>query len=849
MVAGETITVDIDSDQAFIEGRVIVGGTKALSEVNSLFMSAGGVSGSPSSGGSASDKVDLQTGDYELVLSPGAWRNAFTSWRFQNFSSDPAEFLNESLGHNDALLSSNPTTLVAGQTVTQDLTHRFGDITITFSVVGGGLLSNPRLQGSCQQRDESNLLLYNYSFNSSTFFQQDVPQGIVNFTGQEATCTITARASVGSSFVTFGQLTVDVVPGAVIIVDIGGPTLDVQFPEPDEVIDAASIVVTGTATDDVGVASVTVNGVVAALTSTGNPADPNEVSFSATIDIVKGPNQVVTIATDTSGKTGQDTRTVFSDSGPPDLAFTPSDGTVTSATEITVEGTASNDAGVASVTVNGVSVAITPTGNSNDITQVSFSTPLSLTLGPNDITVVATDISHLTVTKTHTVTVSDNEPPVCDDLTISVNEADTVVVRLPCSDPDAGDTIEIELVALSLVSIEPIVVTGSSPDFNVTVTPSDPNFNGDGGTFTFFATDSSGAMSMEAEATITVNPVNDAPQLTQPGAVVLNEGSSTTINLDSLVSDVETADSGMTWTASSNDSDVTVSISSARVLTINGVDDASATVTLTVTDGGDPDGCSSAPCSAALSAGTTVGVTVNNVNPTANAGADQTVFRNDLVSLAGTWTDPATSNDNPYSWSWDLDGDTIADASATASYGDTINQSTSFALEGDYTLTFEVTDKDNGSGSDTVDIEVLNRPPDCTNAGPSTDTLWPPNHEMVAINVLGVTDPEGDDVTINIDSIMQDEPVDAEGSGNFSPDGKGVGTDTAHVRAERIGDKKTPGNGRVYEISFTADDGHGGSCSGTVAVGVPHDQGGSSVPINDGAIYDSTEVVPGTIDK
>ncbi len=143
-----------------------------------------------------------------------------------------------------------------------------------------------------------------------------------------------------------------------------------------------------------------------------------------------------------------------------------------------------------------------------------------------------------------------------------------------------------------------------------------------------------------------------------------------------------------------------------------------------------------------------------------------------------------------------------------------------------------------------VDKDWINRPPDCTNAVPSIDLLWPPNHKFVLINILGVTDPDGDPVTITIDSILQDEPVDTFGDGSFSPDGQGIGTDTAQVRAERSGSKKVPGNGRVYHIFFTADDGKGGACTGEVLVGVPHDQGQQSVPIDDGALFDSTVVAP-----
>ena len=124
---------------------------------------------------------------------------------------------------------------------------------------------------------------------------------------------------------------------------------------------------------------------------------------------------------------------------------------------------------------------------------------------------------------------------------------------------------------------------------------------------------------------------------------------------------------------------------------------------------------------------------------------------------------------------------------------------------------------------------ITNSPPDCSAATADPDELWPPNHKFNAIAVVGVTDPDGDAVTINIDSIFQDEPTDTFGDGKFTPDGQGVGTDTAEVRAERSGTKKVPGDGRVYHIGFTADDGNGAECSGTVTVCVPHDQGEGSV--------------------
>lgn len=241
-------------------------------------------------------------------------------------------------------------------------------------------------------------------------------------------------------------------------------------------------------------------------------------------------------------------------------------------------------------------------------------------------------------------------------------------------------------------------------------------------------------------------------------------------------------------------------------------------------------------CPFASTARTTVQVL--NAPPVAHAGADQSVFRGDGVTLTGTWTDPAGAADNGYTVAWDLDGDGTLDVSSTAPYGATHVRTTMFPTEGTYTLGFQVTDKDGASHRDTVVITVLNRPPDCSAAQPSVSRLWPPNHQLRDVSIQGVTDVDGDPLAITFTSIRQDEPVNDTADGNTRVDGGGLGTGTAKVRAERSGD---PGNGRVYHLGYSARDGHGGTCSGTVKVGVPYDLDSLSEPVDEGPLYDSTQ--------
>jgi hypothetical protein len=176
---------------------------------------------------------------------------------------------------------------------------------------------------------------------------------------------------------------------------------------------------------------------------------------------------------------------------------------------------------------------------------------------------------------------------------------------------------------------------------------------------------------------------------------------------------------------------------------------------------------------------------------------------------------------------------------------------TQVGIQGPDTLTYQVTGLTNGTEYEfLIDSfvdgaiggfasNVVTATPirlGCGAAYSSLGTLWPPNHKLVPIEVLGITDPDpdGGPITVSIDGIFQDEPVTGIGDGNTSPDATRIGTGTASVRAERSGN----GNGRVYTVFFRAANFGGAQCNGSVEVAVPKSRNRDAV--NDGPLFDST---------
>jgi hypothetical protein len=162
------------------------------------------------------------------------------------------------------------------------------------------------------------------------------------------------------------------------------------------------------------------------------------------------------------------------------------------------------------------------------------------------------------------------------------------------------------------------------------------------------------------------------------------------------------------------------------------------------------------------------------------------------------------------------------------------------AVSGTGDPTFQGFHSESGSYALTISlvpVSAPNTPPDCSTAVATPEELWPLDHKMADVSIAGITYSDGDPVALTITSIFQDEPLVNSRGTDSCGDGAGVGTEMASVRAASNG----AGDGRVYSIGFTAMDDGGEECSGTVAVCVPHDQGGSDTCVDQGPLFDSTD--------
>jgi beta propeller repeat protein len=230
----------------------------------------------------------------------------------------------------------------------------------------------------------------------------------------------------------------------------------------------------------------------------------------------------------------------------------------------------------------------------------------------------------------------------------------------------------------------------------------------------------------------------------------------------------------------------------------------------------------------------TLSVTVDTVNhcPQPSAGASRTVYEGAQVTLDGTATRDSDGDSLLYAWS-QVSGPTVT---LTGANGPTPTFQAPLVGPAEADLGFLLTvDDQHGcvqTASVTIHVSDVGNAPGCAGASASPATLWPPNHNLVPVQVMGVLG-NGLPTTIAVTGIAQDEPV-SDGQSGGGRDGVIQGS-SALIRAERLGS----GDGRVYHLRFTATNAQG-SCTGDVTVCVPHEGGLQGTCIDSAANYPST---------
>ena len=155
------------------------------------------------------------------------------------------------------------------------------------------------------------------------------------------------------------------------------------------------------------------------------------------------------------------------------------------------------------------------------------------------------------------------------------------------------------------------------------------------------------------------------------------------------------------------------------------------------------------------------------------------------------------------------------------------------------------------SGGHVVRYQRPNSPPDIANAAASVARLWPPDGRLVPVSINGIADRDGDAVTIAITGVNQDEDVVTIGDHAACPDAM-VSGGIVQLRAEHA----EGGDGRTYEIQYTATDQLGATSTGTVHVCAPHyisapchfdpavfdSRGACAAPVTESTVLDAVQV-------
>jgi PKD repeat protein len=314
-------------------------------------------------------------------------------------------------------------------------------------------------------------------------------------------------------------------------------------------------------------------------------------------------------------------------------------------------------------------------------------------------------------------------------------------------------------------------------------------------TFTLTVTDAGGLSSTATtHVTITNTPpvANAGPDQTLPAT-----GPTTAVKLNgSLSSDPDGDALTFVWTQGGT----VVGNSAVVPLTLK---IGTYTFTLTVTDAG------------GLSSSAVTRVTITNLPPVANAGADQTLECTGNACASATLNGSASSDPDgdALSFVWKDEGGNVVGTAAVAQVKVGL---------GTHTFTLTVTDAGGLSSMAATHVTVQDTKPPMLSVSLSPNVLWPPNNKLVQITAqIQASDVCDANPTVQLVSITSN----GSDSGDIQAVGGGpiaFGTDVRSflLRAAR----SAQGHDRIYTVTYQAKDASGNTtvASAQVRVGNPH---------------------------